>query len=257
MSYAVISDVHANLHALLAVLDDINSRGITEIYFTGDVVGYGPKPNECIDLIKQNCKIILAGNHDWASIGYTDITYFNQYAKHAISWTIEELTDEHFQDLTRFNLVKSIDNLDAFFVHSTPLNPELWSYLFTVEKVQENFSAFTQSLCFVGHSHISVIFELLGDDHQRVSGRSQNEIFIHNSSVIMEKKSRYIVNTGSVGQPRDNDNRSSYGLIHDDLEGRPASIEIVRVPYDIGKTQKEMKEVGMPDMLINRLSLGV
>ncbi|MBF0473940.1 MAG: metallophosphoesterase family protein, partial [Nitrospirae bacterium] len=158
MSYAVISDVHSNIHALEAVLRDINERGITDIFFTGDVVGYGPKPNECIELIKQNCKIILAGNHDWAAIGYTDITYFNQYAKHAIEWTAKELSEEHIEDLKTFNLVKSSEENDAFFAHSTPMDPELWSYLFSVEQVVQNFSAFKQSICFIGHSHLAVVF---------------------------------------------------------------------------------------------------
>jgi diadenosine tetraphosphatase ApaH/serine/threonine PP2A family protein phosphatase len=242
MSYAVISDVHANLHALEAVLQDINGKGITDIYFIGDAVGYGPRPNQCIDIIKQRCILTLAGNHDWAAIGYTDITYFNKYAKQAIEWTIEELSNEHMEDIKSFNLIKSSEKEDAFFAHATPMEPVLWSYLFTVEQVEKNFSAFKQSICFIGHSHLAIVFEL------EVSG----QIYIHKDPIIIKnKQSRYIVNTGSVGQPRDNDNRSSYAVIQDD------TIEIVRVTYDIEATQAEMKAAGLPEMLINRLSFGM
>jgi predicted phosphodiesterase len=241
MPYAVISDVHANLHALIAVLADIKKRKISEIFFTGDAVGYGPRPNECIDLIKANCKITLAGNHDWAAVGYTDITYFNQYAKHAVAWTTQELSDEHFNSLTNFNLIKSSKDHDALFVHATPHEPERWSYIFSVEQVEENFARFTQSLCFIGHSHLPVIFEL----------SNSGELFIHKDLVSKNIGSRYIVNTGSVGQPRDNDHRSSYGLVYEDR------IEIIRVSYNIKKTQAEMKSAGLPEMLINRLSVGM
>jgi len=241
MAYAVISDVHANLHALEAVLFDINARGIGEIHFGGDAVGYGPKPNECIRILKAGCKTLVAGNHDWALIGYTDMEYFNPHAAAAILWSRGVVTQEHFGDLTAFKILKTLDEHDALVVHSTPLEPENWNYLFSSDDIEKNFLHFTRKICFVGHSHFPVIVEK----------QAAGELTGYKNRVEFNDSCRYIINVGSVGQPRDHDPRAAYAVIHD------AFAEIVRVQYDVKKTQQEMLDVGLPDKLIERLSHGV
>ncbi|KWT90920.1 metallophosphoesterase family protein [Candidatus Magnetominusculus xianensis] len=238
--YAVISDVHSNLHALNAVIKDIEDRGIADIYFAGDIVGYGPRPNECIDIIIQRCKILIAGNHDWAVIGYTDTEYFNEIALRAIEWTREQITDKHMEDIRAFKLFKSDPARNAMFVHATPKDPDNWDYLFSLTNAEVNFRSFGQQFCFVGHSHTPVIIENAG---------------MGNMSTIWDKTeikeaNRYIVNAGSVGQPRDGDTRSSYAVVDD------SAIEIIRVPYDVEKTQEEMADANLPARLIERLSYG-
>jgi len=241
MPYAVISDVHSNLHALHAVIRDMESHHIDEAYFAGDAVGYGPQPDACIEIIKDHCKILIAGNHDWAVINYTDIAYFNEHAREAILWTQNIISEEHLEDLEKFHLVKSSRDRNAFFVHATPKDPENWNYLLSLYDADVNFRYFHQPLCFLGHSHTPFIVERL----------TSGELLIHKNYADLKEESRYIVNVGSVGQPRDGNPRASYAIVHDH------AIEIARVEYDIRKTQEEMAAVGLPYRLIERLSHGL
>lgn len=241
MAFAVITDVHSNLVALEAVLKNIEGKKVDNIYFTGDVVGYGPKPMECIDLVKKTCSVTLAGNHDWAVIGYTDITYFNEHALKASLWTRSVLSDEYLETLVDFKLVKNMEELDAFFVHSTPEIPEAWRYIFTINEARESFKHFKHKFCFIGHSHFPGVFELKED----------GEVVEHKSSIKISDTSRYIVNSGSVGQPRDKDPRSCYTYITDE------AINIVRVKYDIASTQMDMVAADLPPRLVDRLSYGI
>ncbi|MBF0516622.1 MAG: metallophosphoesterase family protein [Nitrospirae bacterium] len=238
--YAVISDVHSNLHALVAVVEDIEGRGIEDIYFAGDIVGYGPRPNECIDIITRRCKILIAGNHDWAVVEYTDTDYFNDIAMRAIEWTRDHITDQHMDDIRAFKLFKSDPTRNAMFVHATPKDPDNWDYLFSLTNAAANFQSFKQKFCFVGHSHTPVIIESAGPGEMST---------IWDRTEINET-SRYIINVGSVGQPRDGDTRSSYAVVSD------CAIEIIRVAYDVEKTQQEMREAELPARLIERLSYG-
>ncbi|MBF0343875.1 MAG: metallophosphoesterase family protein [Nitrospirae bacterium] len=240
MAYAVISDVHSNFHALDTVLKDISSRHIEEIYFVGDAVGYGPQPDLCIDLLKANCEILIAGNHDWAVLGYTSIEYFNIHAVEAVLWSRNVITEEHIQDLEKFNLLKSSEKRNALFVHATPKDPENWDYLFSVKDAEINFENFHQKFCFIGHSHTPVIIEL----------PQSGEVLVHRAKIEINGTSRYIINDGSVGQPRDGDPRASYAIVDD------SSIEIVRIQYDIAKTQREMEAAKLPFRLIERLTYG-
>ncbi|MCI4624816.1 MAG: metallophosphoesterase, partial [Candidatus Magnetoovum sp. WYHC-5] len=208
MPYAVISDVHSNLSALHAVLKDIERRQeVSAVYFTGDVVGYGPKPDECIDIIKEHCNICLAGNHDWAVIGYTDISYFNENALKASLWTRSVISDEHIEDITNFKIIKKMPDLNAMFVHSTPDAPEDWKYIFTTSDAEHCFQHFDHQFCFIGHSHFPGIFEKKAD----------GDIVEYKGSIKINETSRYIINSGSVGQPRDGDPRASYVYINGDF----------------------------------------
>ena len=240
MQCAVISDVHANMEALEAVLRDIGQRNIKDIIFLGDAVGYGPNPNECIDLLGSRCEILLAGNHDWGTVGLTDITYFNIYARHAIEWTMGIITDKSRKLLKSLPLRKELKDSDILFVHSTPKEPEEWHYLLTLRDAETNFHYFNNAFCFIGHSHEPFVVE---------KARS-GELASYKGSVYIETGRRYIINAGSVGQPRDGDPRACYAIIDDE------KIDIIRVPYDIVSVQNKMRKEHLPDLLIERLAAG-
>ncbi|MBI5205672.1 MAG: metallophosphoesterase family protein, partial [Nitrospirae bacterium] len=189
MHYAVISDVHANLEALEAVLEDTGKRKAKDIIFLGDAVGYGPNPNECIELLKDSCKIMLAGNHDCALTGLADTENFNEYARLAIEWTLSVLTKPNLDILKELPLIKVLRKDNALLVHSTPKEPELWHYLLTLSEAEVNFHHFEQKICFLGHTHYPFIIERL------LSG----ELITYKNNAEIGKAERYIINAGSVG----------------------------------------------------------
>lgn len=240
MRCAIISDVHANLEALEAVLKDIKKKKMDEIFFLGDAVGYGPNPNECLDILKNNCKVLLAGNHDWAAIGLTEIDYFNEYAKAAILWTRESLTEKNRKLLATFPVKKELKKENALLVHSTPKDPEVWHYLLTLWDAEINFNYFKERLCFLGHSHLPFVIERL----------PSGEMVSYKGEAKLGQNERYIINCGSVGQPRDRDPRACYVLLSEE------HVEFIRVGYDLEKTQGKMRAAGLPPPLVSRLSQG-
>lgn len=240
MVYAVISDVHANFSALESVLTDIKARNIQNIYFLGDAVGYGPEPNECLEFLKSECRVVLAGNHDWGVCGMTDISYFNRYARWAIEWTRTNISVVNLESLKRLPLSYSDEEESLSLVHATPCEPDRWHYLMDVSDAERNFSCFTTRFCFVGHSHRPLIIEEL----------PSGDLVTERRRRLVGPDSRCIINCGSVGQPRDGDNRASYAVAGEDM------VEIVRVSYDYSKTQKKMAQSGLPLPLIERLSAG-
>jgi predicted phosphodiesterase len=240
MQFAVLSDVHSNLDALKVVLQDVDQRKIKDIVFIGDAVGYGPNPNECIELLTGRCKVLLAGNHDWGVLGLTDIIYFNEYARAAIEWTKSVLTERNRDVLKSFLITKAMKEEDIFLVHSTPKEPEEWHYLLTLWDAEINFYYFNNTFCFLGHSHQPFIVERL----------PSGELITYKGTVQIGRTKRYIINAGSVGQPRDGDPRACYAIIDDE------KIEIVKVPYDIESVQKKMRKESLPSLLIERLSYG-
>lgn len=240
MPFAAISDVHGNLDALKAVLKDIKRRGIKTVRFLGDAVGYGPDPNACVSLLMENSETLIAGNHDRGAVGLADTEGFNPHAKAAIKWTADVLTDENREAIKGFLTMKSIDEEDILLVHSTPFEPEKWHYLLSLHDAVLNFGHFREKTCLLGHSHIPFIAERLSD----------GGIAVHKESASLGTEGRYIINSGSVGQPRDGDPRACYLII----EGCNASL--LRVAYDVGITQRKMAKAGLPKPLIDRLSLG-
>ena len=239
--YAVISDVHSNAEALRAVLRDINKRQVHDIFFLGDAVGYGPEPNECVEFIKSECKIIIAGNHDWGVLNLTETGSFNEYARKALDWTRGVLTADNFETLRTSPLKSEIRGMDMTLVHASPFEPENWHYLLTLSDAEINFKYMHTDICFIGHSHRPFIIEM----------SSSGELKTDKQTMHKTKDSRYIINAGSIGQPRDGDPRACYALVDDDR------IELVRVVYDILSTQKKMSEAGLPHPLIERLSYGL
>ena len=239
--YAVISDVHSNAEALRSVLTDINKRQVHDIFFLGDAVGYGPEPNESVGLLKSECKTIIAGNHDWGVLGLTDTGSFNEYARTALAWTRGVLTAANNEILRTSPLKSEISEMDITLVHATPCEPEKWHYLLTLSDAEINFKYMHTDICFIGHSHMPFIIEMSSSGELKTNKQEMNKT----------EGLRYIINTGSVGQPRDGDPRASYAVVEDER------IEIIRVRYDIQATQKKMQDAGLPQPLIERLSYGL
>jgi diadenosine tetraphosphatase ApaH/serine/threonine PP2A family protein phosphatase len=242
MRYAILADIHSNLAAFEAVLNDAEGRGgFDKIWCLGDVVGYGPDPNECIKRLRQFEPVCVAGNHDWAAIGKIDTTEFNPVAAVAASWTAQQLTDEDKDYL--LNLPVTFREDGFTLAHGSPREP-IWEYLLSTEEAQENFAYFETAYCLVGHSHVPLIFEL-------ADGKAAYREFTTATNLKLKEK-RMIINPGGVGQPRDGDPRASY-VIYD---AEAQTICYYRVEYDIPATQKKMAELGLPTPLILRLSLG-
>jgi len=236
----IFSDIHSNLHALQAVLDALDHEEVDHLFCCGDVVGYGAFPNECCDLLRnRNCPVI-AGNHDHAVLGLTDISYFNEVAKHAVLWTRDILTPENEAFLRALPLTMKAGPM--FFVHSSPDNPAEWNYILTMGEARLNFNHFTEQFCFIGHSHQPFIIINYHDD---LSCPEHPEI------EIMENR-RYLINVGSVGQPRDRNPNACYMVV--DFNTNRAHIK--RIPYNISAAQEGIINHGLSHELAERLSYG-
>lgn len=242
MRYAILADIHGNLVAFQAVLDDAEARGgFDEIWCLGDVVGYGPEPHQCIELLRSFKHLCIAGNHDWAAIGNMDTSDFNPVAAQACQWTASQLTEEDIAYLKALPLTLVQDNFTL--AHGSPREP-IWEYLLSPEQARENLDYFTTAYCLVGHSHVPLIFEQIG--------RSVAYRVLNDGMKIELGENRLIINPGGVGQPRDGDPRAAYAIY--DSEGQ--TVFHYRVEYDIAVTQKKMAERGLPLSLILRLSHG-
>jgi len=236
----VFSDIHANLQALKAVLKDIDDLKVDREYCCGDLVGYGAHPNECIELVRERDCPIVAGNHDHAALLKTDISYFNDVAKTAVLWTKEVLTPENTEFLD--SLPMTYQEGDFFFVHSSPKNPEEWNYILTMGDARMNFNFFKERFCFIGHSHQPFIIE---NEEGNLSCPDKPEIPLFD-------KRRYLINVGSVGQPRDRNPLASYAFC--DLNEN--ILQIRRVEYDLQSAQDAIISAGLPQELSERLGHG-
>jgi predicted phosphodiesterase len=241
MRYAFFSDVHANFEALQAVILDFRKEKIDRIFFLGDAVGYGPNPNECVELIDQIAEVKLMGNHDYAALGLMETDYFNQYATESIDWTKHSLQEKTIEIMSDFEITSELDNI--FMAHSSPKEPDRWHYILDIDDVKENFSFFKHQICLVGHTHRPFIVSLNQEGNCIISHKQEEKIYPNR---------RYLINIGSVGQPRDGDPRSAY-LIYD-MEKK--LVKCKRVAYDLSHTQKRMAENGLPEYLIERLAVG-
>ncbi|MEZ5358329.1 MAG: metallophosphoesterase family protein [Candidatus Zixiibacteriota bacterium] len=242
MKLAVLSDVHANLEALKAVVRDIESKAVEKVFFLGDAVGYGANPNECVEIIDSLCEIKLLGNHDYVALGLESSRNFNPMAQKSIKWTQEQLTDDTVARLSDFEMEGSY--LDFYMVHATPDNPLEWNYILGTQDAYDNFDHFSQRFCLVGHSHLPCVFRQ--EPGGNISASASNEPF------LAEKKVRYIINVGSVGQPRDGIKDACYLLIDTDEK----RFEFIRVAYELDKAQEKMQNAQLPEYLITRLASG-
>lgn len=245
MRYAILADIHSNLAAFEAVLQDIEAKGGCEqIWCLGDVVGYGPDPVECIELLQRQKHLCIAGNHDWAAIDKIDTSDFNPIAAQACQWTAQQLTGDDISYLE--NLPLNLCQDDFTLVHGSPREP-IWEYLLSTRAARDNFGYFETNFCFIGHSHVPLVFEYI-DQSGKCTIRQ-----LEAGDILELGERRLVINPGGVGQPRDGDPRASYGIYDVDAK----LFHLYRVEYDIEVTQKRMVEAALPLPLILRLSQGI
>jgi len=240
MRVAVISDVHANRHALDAVLGAIDSAGVDAVWCLGDTVGYGPQPNECCELVRERATFCLVGNHDLVALGELAIGDFNEDAAAAAVWTNEHLAASSTSFLRRLNPSGEVDGAQLY--HASARDP-VWEYVLTAEAARATLELTSAPIVLVGHSHVALA---LTADAEGVAGG------VAGGGAEVELQGRWLLNPGSVGQPRDGDARAAWLLV--DLDRRFASFH--RVPYPIAETQAEMREAGLPAPLADRLAHG-
>ncbi len=240
MRYAIVSDVHGNLEALRAVLADAAPR-TDGVVCLGDSVGYGADPAACLELLDRRARAIVAGNHEHGVAGLLGLEWFNRWARAAAEWTRERLDDDHRAWLAALPLVHLLE--DATLVHASPVEPDEWDYLVGPDDGLAAFPHFATRWCFVGHSHVPAAWSL---------GSSGPEFEPRPTVVLAEAGRRYIVNVGSVGQPRDRDPRAAYG-VWDVEAGR---VEIRRVPYELEAARAKIVAAGLPRFLADRLAAG-
>ncbi len=243
MRYAVFSDVHGNLEALETVLADAGRQRADVYLCLGDTVGYGPDPNECASRVESLGGPALVGNHDLAALGALDTSAFSPLAHAAIEWTIGMVTAETRRWLG--TLPHRIDDRMFLAVHGSPRDP-IEEYILDLPTSLAIFSEYPFSLCLAGHSHIPGAFVLETDG--TLSARSLPA----GEPVRLARTSRYIVNAGSVGQPRDGDPRACYLL----METKPRTVTLRRLAYPFAATQEKMAVRGLPAPLAERLALG-
>jgi predicted phosphodiesterase len=243
MKIALISDIHANIEALECVFDDIKTQKVDETLCLGDIVGYGANPNECIELVKENCALTLIGNHDAAAVGLLSTQHFNIHAKIAIEWTTGNLKKSAIDYLKTLPLKGNRNS--KTIVHATPYEPNLWYYITSLEEAAFNFQFFETSFCFVGHTHIPIIIVL----------EQEKEVYVHQGETLEYGdlvNVRFLINVGSVGQPRDRNPKSCYGIIDTDAK----TFTYRRISYNVEKAQAKMRKIKMPEFLITRLEEG-
>ncbi len=244
MRYLVLSDIHANLDAFVAVLDKASEIGYDKMVFLGDAVGYGVDPKECLEILKDKMSYGVAGNHDKAIVNPDELSYFNEIARQAILWTREKLKNTPFiKFLEDLPYTKEIEP-GIIITHSTISEPRYWEYILTPYDAEAEFNTTFFEIMLYGHTHIPIAFEY--QDEGKV-------IPILESTIYLDKNKRYILNPGSVGQPRDGDNRASFAI----LDTEKYVFKIYRVSYPYEEQQKKMLIEGSPMDLIDRLEMGL
>ena len=241
MRIAVLSDIHANLEALLAVRRRAAELGVDTWVCLGDIVGYGADPGPCVDHIRTLADQVVLGNHDAAAVGLLDMAYFNPWARRAAEWTARRLAAAQAAYLADLPLTQGLG--DALYVHSGPRCPANWDYIHSVAEIEAALAAAPARLCFIGHTHTPFVWGQDGKTARSLAARGP---------LVLEEGTAYLVNVGSVGQPRDGDPRACFVL----WDAAAGTLELVRVDYPIDAAQKKIMAAGLPPFLAERLALG-
>lgn len=242
MRYLVVSDIHANLVALEAVIAD--ATPFDAIWCLGDIVGYGPDPNECVNLLREYDELVcLAGNHDWAALGKLNLESFNVDARNAATWTQQMISDDTRSYLKSLPSLRTIGEFTL--AHGSPRQP-VWEYILEPLVAFINFMEFSSNYCLVGHTHTPAIFEQNAPEATCVVHQPR-----YGEPIALDGP-RLIINPGSVGQPRDSDPRSAYAILDTDS----MTWEHRRIEYPIQETQNRMRQHGLPHRLVARLQYG-
>ncbi len=239
MKYGLIADIHANLEALTAVLKVLEDEAVDRVVCAGDIIGYGADPRECIARVRDLDAICVAGNHDYAVVGQTPIDYFNPFAREAVLWTQDQLGKEEHDFIGEMSLMRQLDGFTI--VHASPEAPAEWNYVYSTHEAARSFDALETRLCFNAHSHIAVVFVANGSCRTLAP-----------ADMPISPQYRYIVNMGSVGQPRDGDYRASCCL----YDSGTFSLQMKRVEYDVDLARRKIIEAGLPHVLALRLLRG-
>jgi predicted phosphodiesterase len=237
---AVISDIHGNLHALEAVLESIAADAPETVWCLGDLVGYGPRPNRCCALVAERAELCLIGNHDLGVLGRLDLDEFSHDAAASARWTAEVLSDEARAYLEPLEPQAVREDVELY--HASPRDP-VWEYVLSPEVAVASLVATSAPLVLVGHSHVPL----------RYGWEQQALALCEEGTQVDLARERWLLNPGSVGQPRDGDARAAYLLL--DLDAKRA--EFRRVRYEVAKTQAEIRERGLPEALAERLAHGI
>ncbi len=233
MKLAILSDVHSNLEALHAVLAEIERRPVDAVYCLGDLVGYGSDPAACVDLVQRHCRATVQGNHDLAVATLQGLRTLPRDARKAIAHNRAQIPDAQHGYLAALPL--TVEAEGCTFVHASPAHPETWQRLGSFVLAQAQFQAFETDICFIGHSHVPAVMS--------------NRLGV----VRVQRGHRYLINVGSVGQPRDGDPRACVGFFDTDA----FTYELARVPYDVEMASSKILAAGLPRRLADRLFKGV
>ena len=239
MRYVVFSDVHGNIEALERVLEETERLRPDLVASLGDVVGYGANPNECIDVVAQCARIRIGGNHDTAAAGLIDAENFSPTARAAIQWTARMIDPAHREALGEYDTIRRYG--ECVFAHASPVAPMDWEYVHTIAQANRIFKETAERFIFIGHTHIPAVIEHHGVTGSRV---------VSGTFVPIAPDCRYLINVGSIGQPRDGVAAASVAL----LDEHKGVITMRRIPYDIRSAQEKIRSVGLPESLAMRLA---
>jgi predicted phosphodiesterase len=244
MKIGILSDIHSNLEALTAGLEWLDGQGVDRVVCLGDVVGYGPNPNECCELVRKTAGVTLLGNHDAAVIGAMSTDYYRDAARVAIQWTRRQLTSENLQWLYQLPYTYRMEPQKVSFFHSAPICPSGYFYVVFKDDALAHLRMFERltTISLLGHSHLIRAFRLSADKAKEVAA----------DKVRVEDGTKYIISVGSIGQPRDRDPRGAVSSI--DTES--GELTIYRFDYDRKKTAAKIKEAGLEPQFGERLFTG-
>jgi len=255
MRYLVVSDIHSNWEALSKVIEIAEKEGYEEILCLGDIVGYGADPNLCTEFIRERAKFTVLGNHEYSLIKEEERKYLNEYAIRAIEWTEKVIKEENRKFLEKLVFKQKVSDTIEI-VHTAPSDPESFAYVFSLEEAIFEFQSIESKITFFGHSHIPTIFKRKKESDsfkfgmQDIFYEKKDEYFLY--VVKVEEFSDYLINPGSVGQPRDGDPRAAFLIFDADKN----EVGFYRTHYDIETARKKILKEGLPPFLGDRLLYG-
>jgi diadenosine tetraphosphatase ApaH/serine/threonine PP2A family protein phosphatase len=245
LNTAVITDIHGNLTALEAVLADIDARDTDEIWCLGDVVGYGAEPDACTRLVRERAEVCLVGIHDLAVLGALDVSSFSEAAAAAVEWTKENVEEETLEYLRSLDPAAEREGLGLF--HASPRDP-VWEYVLSAEQAHANLVSQPRAVSLIGHSHVALFFALPdGGGLEEIRGGQ-----VGDGDILETGDGRWLINPGSVGQPRDGDPRAAWL----ELSTEAGEARFHRVEYDVDRAAAAIVEAGLPKRLADRLHVG-
>ncbi len=246
MRVAALTDIHANLPAFEAVLDAIDDSGADEVWCLGDVIGYGAEPDECADLVRERCDVCLVGNHDLAVLGALDVAAFSEAAAAAVSWTRAHVAERTLESLR--DLEPAGERAGVGLFHASPRDP-VWEYVLSAEQADACLDVQSERIALIGHSHVSLFFvrPTRDEPEDQVRGSQAGD-----DTLLDTRVGQWLINPGSVGQPRDGDPRAAWL----ELDTEAGTARFHRVGYDVERAAASIVAAGLPRRLADRLRVG-